>query len=213
MGGRGPQHFNFCLVFISNCCCLPYNDRQTEGGEAGATPSVDEWMNSDETKISKGGGGINPTPGWLGERERGRKGERGGRQGKKDSLSAVFCQGRNYTFTEVFSSHDGLHRSSCWIYGPIFNMKYRQWAYILPVFTCLLCLCLSIKAVTPLFSHPWLEPVNEDVVAMTERGFARDGPLKSSTCLQGTISSLWNAEHRLKMLSCPPFGQRRPTFA
>lgn len=78
------------------------------------------------------------------------KGEREGRRKqKKDSLSAVFCQGRNYTFTEVFSSNDGFHRSSHWIYEPIFNMKYRHWESILPMFTCLLSLfftpSLSIK--------------------------------------------------------------------
>lgn len=75
---------------------------------------------------------INPTPGCWREREpeRDRESERGEEEEeeakKKDSLSAVFCQGRNYTFTEVFSSNDGFHRSNQWIYEPIFNMKYRH---------------------------------------------------------------------------------------
>lgn len=125
---------------------------ETEGEDVRKTPPpvlMNGWTVMKRRYQGAGGTLIQHWAGW--ERERGRKGERGGRKGKKDSLSAVFCQGRNYTFTEVFPSHDGLHRSSHWIYEPIFNMKYRQWAYILPVFTCLLCLCLSIKAVTPIF--------------------------------------------------------------
>lgn len=73
---------------------------------------------------------INPIRGWYREGARMRDREKGEREGrrkqKKDSLSAVFCQGRNYTFTEVFSSNDGFHRSNHWIYEPIFNMKYRH---------------------------------------------------------------------------------------
>lgn len=97
----------------------------------------------------EGGVGINPTPGQLREgekmkdREEGREGRR--RRQKKDSLSAVFCQGRNYTFTEVFSGNDRFHRSNHWIYEPIFNMKYRHRESILSMFTCLLSLLLSLS--------------------------------------------------------------------
>lgn len=56
-----------------------------------ATPSVDEWMNSDETKIKERGegwGSINPTPGWLGERER-QKRERG--EGRERKIASRLC--------------------------------------------------------------------------------------------------------------------------
>lgn len=55
------------------------------------------------------------------------------REEKKDHLPAVFCQGRNYTFT-VFFSKDGPHRSQRGIYEPISNMKYRHQESILPLF-------------------------------------------------------------------------------
>lgn len=115
--------------------------------EAERVSLFDKWMSGDEAKISRSmkgekreegrtliRAGAAPGGGWGGQEaglgDRGRKGEgrgtRGRRQKKKDSLSVVFCQGRNYTFTEVFSSNDGLHRSSRWIYEPISNMKYRH---------------------------------------------------------------------------------------
>lgn len=122
---------------------------------------------------------INPTAGWWergseNERQRRGEGERGGKQ-KKDSLSAVFCQGRNYTFTEVFSSNDGFHRSNHWIYEPIFNMKYRHWESILPMFTCLFSLFLSlplsqsnglqcVDGFTPTNLAVLIRAVNEDVL-------------------------------------------------
>jgi len=53
---------------------------------------------------------------------------------KRDSLSAVFCQGRNYTLTVFFSPKDGHHRSYVGIYEPISNMKYRHQESILPLF-------------------------------------------------------------------------------
>lgn len=110
-------------------------------------------------------------PEWETEKE-GR--ERGGKQ-KKDSLSAVFCQGRNYTFTEVFSSNDGFHRSNHWIYEPIFNMKYRQWESILPMFTRLLTLFFSLSQsnglqradrFTPVTLAALIRAANEDVMTV-----------------------------------------------
>lgn len=53
---------------------------------------------------------------------------------KKDHLSAVFCQGRNYTLTDFFFPKDGHHRSYVRIYEPISNMKYRHQESILPLF-------------------------------------------------------------------------------
>lgn len=38
--------------------------------------------------------------------------ERGSGRNKKNSLFPVFHQGRNYTFTRVFSEDDGPHRSN-----------------------------------------------------------------------------------------------------
>lgn len=111
-----------------------------EGREAERVPLFDKWMSGDEAKISRsmkgergeegraliqaGAAPGGRKPAWETEGEKGRAG--GGGKKKKDSLSVVFCQGRNYTFTEVFSSNDGLHRSSRWIYEPISNMKYRH---------------------------------------------------------------------------------------
>lgn len=84
------------------------------------------------------------------------KGKEGRRKQKKDSLSAVFCQGRNYTFTEVFSSNDGFHRSNHWIYEPIFNMKYRHQESILAMFTSRLTIFLLIKSPS---MCGWVTPV------------------------------------------------------
>lgn len=98
------------------------------------------------------------------DREKGRV--RGGGSKKKDSLSAVFCQGRNYTFTDVFSGNDGFHRSNHWTYEPIFNMKYRHRESILPVFICLLSLSQSnslqsMNRFTPVILAVLIKAVNE----------------------------------------------------
>lgn len=68
---------------------------------------VDRWRGGNEMETSRsmkrrGGreGGVEQAwkqPKRGGERERGREGN------KKNSLSPVFHQGRNYTFTKVFS--------------------------------------------------------------------------------------------------------------
>lgn len=65
---------------------------------------VDRWRAGNEMETSRsmkrrGGreGGNNPKAREKEERERGREGN------KKNSLSPVFHQGRNYTFTKVFS--------------------------------------------------------------------------------------------------------------
>lgn len=139
---------NFLIRLIDNLHILDTTCHTTKDGSRivrlRRSATFDEWMNSDENKISEEherrgrGGSVNPTTQREGARvkDRGRERERGGGGGKKkDSLSAVFCQGRNYTFTEVFSGNDGFHRSNHWIYEPIFNMKYRHRESILPMFT------------------------------------------------------------------------------
>ena len=55
---------------------------------------------------------INPRPAWERSTKKMKEHRGGGVQKRKMAPLAVFRQGRNYTFTEVFPSNDGFHRSN-----------------------------------------------------------------------------------------------------
>lgn len=68
---------------------------------------VDRWRASNEMETSRSmkrrGGRVGASVETSRKRVRKRKRERGKEGNKKNSLSPVFHQGRNYTFTKVFS--------------------------------------------------------------------------------------------------------------